>query len=170
VTEGRRNTTQEKSNESDSIDSFRLIHWRHDRQLGIAFLVAPFVWLSLYLIDRPALSFNWEILISQQFLTLAVMMPILEEIVFRGLVQGWCMNQRWGGNKVFWITHANILTSIVFTAFHFISHTPLMALLVLIPSIVFGYFRDRYHGWLIPSIMLHCFYNAGYFLLYNPSL
>jgi membrane protease YdiL (CAAX protease family) len=60
----------------------------------------------------------------------------------------------------------NIVTSIVFTGFHFIAHPPGWAIAVIIPSLVFGFFRDRYQH-VLPAIILHVFYNSGYFLLFG---
>jgi len=53
------------------------------------------------------------------------------------------------------ITLANILTSILFSLAHLLTHPVGMAALVLLPSLAFGYFRNRYNGWLLPSILLH---------------
>ena len=61
-------------------------------------------------------------------------------------------------------TLANLATSVLFTALHFVSHPPLWAAGVLLPSLLYGYFRDR-HDSVYPAIALHVFYNAGYFLL-----
>ena len=65
------------------------------------------------------------------------------------------------------VTHANLITSLVFTGLHFIYHPPLWAASVLLPSLVFGYFKDRYRTLTTP-IILHVFYNAGYFWLFAP--
>ena len=143
-------------------------NWFRDWQLGAAFMVAPVVWTSLYLIDTPPLKLEWVSAAPLLFLMLILVRPVLEEIVFRGLLQGWSIKQSWGRESIVGITYANITISIVFAALHLMSLTPFMAALVFIPSLVFGYFRDRYNGWLIPGILLHCFYNAGYFLLYRP--
>ena len=98
-------------------------------------------------------------------LMLSVIRPVIEEIVFRGLLQGLCIKQRLGRKVIVGITYANIITSIVFTALHLIYHAPLLALAVFVPSLAFGYFRERYYGWLVPSILLHCFYNTGDFMV-----
>ena len=63
------------------------------------------------------------------------------------------------------LSHANILTSVLFTALHFINHPPLWAAAVLFPSLVFGLFKDR-SGGLAAPIILHVFYNSGYFWLF----
>ncbi|MDG1783128.1 MAG: CPBP family glutamic-type intramembrane protease, partial [Porticoccaceae bacterium] len=59
---------------------------------------------------------------------------------------------------------ANVLTSLLFVAVHLINHPPLWALAVFGPSLVFGYSQERYNH-LVAPIILHCSYNAGYFLL-----
>ena len=94
--------------------------------------------------------------------------PIMEEWLFRGRVQGalaagWLGRYHWTG-----FTGANLATSILFAAFHALNHPPLWAALVLFPSLLFGVFRDRY-GRIGPSIVLHAFYNAGYFTLWPPA-
>jgi membrane protease YdiL (CAAX protease family) len=38
------------------------------------------------------------------------------------------------------------------------------AILVFAPSLVYGFFRDRYNN-LYPSIVLHSTYNAGFILI-----
>jgi membrane protease YdiL (CAAX protease family) len=122
----------------------------------------------IYNIDQPVVQLNWPASRPWLFLMLTTAYPILEELVFRGLIQGWLFRKTSG--KPLWacISQANVLTGIVFTLLHIIAHSPLMAALIMIPSLVFGYFRDRYDGWLVPSILLHCFYNAGYFLIFKP--
>jgi len=142
--------------------------WYRDWQFGVAFVAAPVVWVALYLMDHPQLSL-WWLQAPLLFLSLAIIRPLLEEIVFRGLLQGWCIQQPWGSVSYAGVTTANVFTSTVFTALHFIYHPPLMAAAVLLPSLVFGYFRDRYSGWLVPRIVLPCFYHAGYFMLYQPQ-
>ncbi len=45
------------------------------------------------------------------------------------------------------------------------SHGPLWAALVFFPSLVFGFFKDRTKH-LVAPVILHVFYNAGYFWLF----
>ena len=66
------------------------------------------------------------------------------------------LNRSWLG-----ISLANLTTSIVFATMHLFNQTPLWAMLVFFPSLVFGWMRDRYDR-LHASIMLHIFYNAGF--------
>jgi hypothetical protein len=59
---------------------------------------------------------------------------------------------------------ANLLTSAMFVLAHLVSHSLAWSLLVFITSLLFGLLRDRFES-VYPSIVLHIFYNAGYFLL-----
>jgi hypothetical protein len=70
----------------------------------------------------------------------------------------------WGRRQWAGLTTANLTVSVIFVALHFLTHPPLWAFGVLFPSLLFGYFRDRHHS-VYPSMVLHVFYNAGYFLL-----
>ena len=140
-----------------------------DWMFRLAFIAALLFWAVLYCFDSPQLSVDWIVAAPWLFVSLIVVQPLLEEIVFRGGLQSWLSGQGRGYQPTFGLTSANLITSLIFVTMHLFYHSPLMAILVFIPSLIFGYFRDRYDGWLVPSILLHCFYNAGYFLLYAPS-
>ena len=76
----------------------------------------------------------------------------------------------WGGVKRWGMTQANLLTSVLFVLAHVFYHSPLWAVAVFVPSLVFGHFRDRV-GNIAPSLALHVYYNMGFFCLgsYIPS-
>ncbi len=134
-----------------------------DWQLWAAFMAAPLIWLGLYLAFNPLITLRWSLDCPWLFLKLVLVIPILEELVFRGLVQeyiGQHTQTRWGLLSV-----ANLITSLLFTAMHFLFHAPLWAVAVIFPSLLFGYFRER-HASLVTPIILHVFYNLGYFLLF----
>lgn len=87
--------------------------------------------------------------------------PPLEEIIFRGGLQPALLSVSRLSRARFGITYANVVTSAVFAAVHLVTLPPLWALLVFVPSLVFGAARDRYDG-IAASIVLHMFYNAGF--------
>lgn len=97
------------------------------------------------------------------FLGLAVAWPLLEEGLFRGILQPALARARGGAQEAWGITTANAATSLLFGAVHLLTHAPAWALAAVVPSLVFGYFRDRY-GSIVPGAALHVFYNAGWFL------
>jgi membrane protease YdiL (CAAX protease family) len=135
-------------------------------------VAAPVVWLALYFLLRvpaPDLWFTQSTKSFLFFLLPVLVYPVLEEIAFRGLLQETFFAQSWGKKNWLNISVANLLTSMLFVAVHFFYHAPLWALSVLVPSLVFGFFRDRYQS-VIPSIFLHIFYNFGYIWLFGkPS-
>jgi membrane protease YdiL (CAAX protease family) len=97
-----------------------------------------------------------------------VWQPIVEELLFRGCLQGFLSIRAWGQRSLVGISTANLLTSVVFTGAHIATHSLLWAALMLFPSLLFGVLRDR-SGSVFPPIALHIIYNAGYFMLTGGS-
>ncbi|GEA60702.1 JDVT-CTERM system glutamic-type intramembrane protease MrtJ [Vibrio comitans] len=147
-----------------ALDEFALrgdARWILDRQFKVACLFGLAVGLVLLSSKVSTLNAGQ----SWQALVLVVLVsPLLEELLFRGMLQGRLLSLNWGSLSLLGFTSANLCCSLVFTAFHFTSHEPIWALSVLVPSLLFGYFRDR-HNSVYPSIALHIFYNAVYFIL-----
>ena len=152
---------------SDNVRYLKSGVWRclRDPAFWLAVGAGPVVWLWLWLgLDLPV-TFGGSLSLS--FLLLGIFVsPVFEEIVFRGALQGWVRTFAWTHASFAGVTLANFFTSIVFTGFHFLGHTPGWALVVMFPSLVFGWARDRY-GDLTASILLHAFYNAGFFILFG---
>lgn len=111
---------------------------------------------------------SWQRMLSVAFLLAAVWQPIVEELLFRGCLQGVLVRRAWGRRTVSGISIANLLTSILFIGGHIPTHPLLWALLTLFPSLLFGVLRDR-SGSVVPPIALHIFYNTGYFLIAGGS-
>ena len=141
--------------------------WK-DQQFQLAILAAPVFWLGLWLVAAPEINLLWPLDKPWVFLSFALLYPVMEEVVFRGLIQDAAHKQVEKRKKRLPgpISLANLVTSILFVALHFIYHPPLAAASVIIPSLIFGYFKDRHHQ-LTSPIILHIFYNAGYFWLFT---
>ena len=134
-----------------------------DRLFILALIAGGIVWLFCglffpWFFPQASRDLNTQIIVS-----LVIWQPILEELLFRGVIQGQLRLRGWGREKVWGITRANLLASLLFGLAHVFYHPPLWALSVFVPSIIFGFFRDRY-GSIYPSLALHVYYNAGYFL------
>ncbi len=95
------------------------------------------------------------------FLVMVILYPLLEEIVFRGIFQPWISFRVSGG--LLGVSFANMLTSILFSISHLVYHDPIWALGTFFPSLAFGFCLERYKTLQAP-IVLHCLYNAGYFI------
>jgi len=125
---------------------------------GVSALGDPlfFVLLALglvsWLLPEPDLAIPWT--------TLAAL-AVIEEIVFRGLLQD-LFGRIFPGSFPVGLTPANLSTSLVFSLVHLLNHPPLWAISVFLPSLVFGWAKDRY-GSLLPCIMLHFTYNLLFF-------
>jgi len=98
------------------------------------------------------------------YLALVLAWPFIEELAFRGLLQGVLHERSWGRRSLCGVSVANLLASAAFVASHLLTRPWLVALPVFLPSLLFGYFRDRYASvW--PAFALHAVYNGGFFLV-----
>lgn len=127
------------------------------------FLVALVLPISLAAVS--ALAFNispsvsWVINTPYDAFWYLILMPFIEELAFRGYLQSTISKLKPGG----WPTQtmfsfANIMTSTIFAAIHFISYFQALAALTFIPSLIFGYFKDK-HQSIFPGLIIHSFYN-----------
>lgn len=135
-----------------------------DRDFLLALLLGMVFWLGVWLFAPqlfPSLPRPGK---AALLLSLIVWQPLLEEMLFRGVIQGQLRGARWGKVKWLGMSYANLLTSALFALSHLLYHTPLWALAVFAPSLIFGHLRDRYAS-IYPPLLLHFYYNAGYFLL-----
>lgn len=152
---------QPPSTESDGSRAgglrFTGIRWG-DPLLWIALAAGPVAWAGMAWLLRPELDPAWPLAAPGLFLLGILVYPVLEEIVFRGLVQDAIRNrlaQRLGP-----LSLANLITSVLFAAAHLLRQPLHWAALVIFPSLVFGFFRER-HDTLGTPILLHAFYNLG---------
>ena len=132
-----------------------------DRAFLLALLAGIGFWCVLAL-AVPLRPVSLPQLLSWPFLSLAIWQPLAEELIFRGFLQGQLREYPWGRHTIAGLSYANGLTTAIFVLGHFWQHPPLWALAVAAPSLVFGSVRERY-GSVLPAIVLHMIYNAGYF-------
>lgn len=130
-------------------------------------------WWSLMLIGALVAALLWRVSGADprgslprgawQWFGLLLWQPLWEEVMFRGLIQGQLLKSGWGRTQWCGLSAANLVSSLTFTAMHFLYHPPLWAASVLVPSLVFGWLRDRYRNtW--PCIATHVLYNGAFFL------
>ena len=138
-----------------------------DPQFALAAAAGPAVWfafaLALGVRPDPAWAFFAD---PTGFFGLAVAWPLAEEGLFRGVIQPALARTRAGAREAWGVTTANAATSVLFAVAHLLAHAPAWAAATVVPSLVFGYFRDRY-GSIVPGAALHVFYNAGWFLTFG---
>lgn len=139
--------------------SCRAFH--QDFQWWLALLAGPVFWLFWSHWHPPLQGWPDPLIL----LSLVLVQPLLEELIFRGVVQGHLLQTDWGRSRLGIFTSANLLTALLFTGLHALSHTPAWALAVFPPALLFGYFRER-SGCIYAPFMLHALYNLGYFLLW----
>lgn len=131
-----------------------------DWQFWLAVLLPLLFWLAWWLAvpTRPQ-PFPASFWLNQVFL-----IPLIEELIFRGWLQGGLLRSPAMRRHCCGISLANLATALLFSLAHLFTHAPLWAVAVVIPALVFGYFRERHHS-LYPAILLHVYYNGGYFAI-----
>jgi len=121
---------------------------------SLVWVVGSLVALLVGGVTEPAARMDIAVLLS-----VVLFQPVIEELLFRGVVQGYLLRTSLGSWSVHGITFANGLATILFVAAHFVNQAPIWAMGVLLPSLVFGYFRDR-TGSVLAPIVLHVSFNA----------
>lgn len=127
-----------------------------DRTFWLAFTLGPISWLILAQLLTLQINFT----INSQLILVCCAWPLLEEIIFRGYLQHHLV--KYFPQKDYL---AIILVSLIFSLFHLYSHTIFWSASVFFPSLIFGYFYLKYKS-IIPSFILHAWYNIGFFILF----
>jgi membrane protease YdiL (CAAX protease family) len=138
-----------------------------DPAFAAALAAGPVVWIAAALAFGVQPNPAWVLSDPLRYASLALAWPVLEEWLFRGVIQPAVARTDWGAREAWGVTTANVATSVLFAAAHLLSHPPGWAAAAFLPSLVFGCFRDRY-GSFAPSAALHVFYNSGWFLAFAP--
>lgn len=137
-------------------------HLACDPLLVAAVLAAPPVWWFLAPMVGTAKTGDLATVLA-----VVVLYPVLEELSFRGLLQGWLLQRlvgrHWPWSTTWRISLPNLLTSLAFAAAHLPTQAPAWAAATLAPSLVFGYLREHYDS-VLPPMALHVYYNAGLIL------
>ncbi len=94
-------------------------------------------------------------------LSFILLQPLVEEWVFRGQLQPWLRRHLQAGASAGLISPSNLATSALFSCAHLLTHSVAWSAAVMLPSLVFGWFRER-HGHIGPGLALHAIYNACY--------
>ena len=147
-------------------DTLKGSYWQ-EIDFWLACLAGVVFWVSFKLLD-PGIPNSPPITHVTTLYILVLVFPILEEIVFRGLIQDSIRKLLENAQlkTIFLrpISYPNLIASLCFSMSHMWSHSALWALATLFPSLVFGYFKDKYQS-LYPPILLHIFYNLGFYII-----
>jgi membrane protease YdiL (CAAX protease family) len=138
-----------------------LFTWPPDAHLALALMLALPVWLALGWFAGSSLRLPVG---AWAWVSLALVQPLLEELVFRGLLQGQALSllaRRGRALRLGPITLANALVTLAFVALHLRAQPLAWALAVAGPSLVFGHLRERF-GSIWPAVLVHSVYNAGF--------
>ncbi len=145
-------------------DKKSLLYLLKDPYIWVVIICAGLFWFVLSFYFPVTNNLQWPLQTPWVFIVPVLIYPILEEIVFRGAVMDF-LHEKIPGKLFFHLSKSNVITSILFSSLHFIYHPPVWAAAVFVPSLIFGLLKERYQS-LIPPILIHVFFNAGYYLLF----
>lgn len=116
--------------------------------LPVAWVVALSGWVQLPADNRLMVQ-----------VSILLWFPLTEELAFRGLVQG--LIGDWASGRARWLglSLGNLVATAAFVAWHLVYQPSFFVLTLLVPSLIFGFFRDRYDS-LMPPVILHVGYNG----------
>jgi membrane protease YdiL (CAAX protease family) len=135
-----------------------LRHAFHDRMLYLAIGCSLVLGSAFWLLLPCSLITMYQI--TPTFLLLVLFVyPVVEEIIFRGTVQELLLQRKPMKVTYYGISRANMMTSCLFGGFHLMHQPFLFAILIIMPSILLGYFKERYSTLAVP-IGLHILFNG----------
>ena len=125
---------------------------------------APVVWAAMAWIFGSGPDYGSFARWSLRAVAILLIFPVLEEIVFRGLIQDYISIKLSTWDEYLGITSANWVTTLLFCLAHLVTRSFIVALLVIVPSLVLGSLRDK--GFSIKALAaIHVYWNGGVYLL-----
>jgi len=132
---------------------------RRDSHLLAAIVAGPLFW-GLFWLFGTGFPFPADEPTTAKLASALLYYPVVEELFFRGLLQGAMARRREGRYRLLGITTANVVASAAFTGWH-VLFTSSVALWVLVPSLVYGHLRDR-QGHVYGAVLTHTWYNLTF--------
>lgn len=137
-----------------------------DKTYGAALIAAPMFYFIYGTIFYDGTLFSASFAEDRhQLILLIILYPIAEELAFRGFIQSQMINMLGKRPLSYGVSLPNVITSFLFSLVHLINHDLIWSALIFFPSLLFGYFKEKYDS-TKPGIGLHIIYNAGYYLLF----
>ena len=135
-----------------------------DRYFVLLACFGPLFWLTYYIYLPVTLQLSWPLDDPLRFGLLVAVFPVLEEIVFRGLIQEWLAKHL--SQRIGILSLANVVTSLAFAGLHLVHQSLMWSGLIFFPSLIFGFSKERYQTLCAP-ILLHSWYNLGFVWLFS---
>lgn len=115
------------------------------------------VWVAGAMLDIAPARPDRLLLVSY-----VLLQPLVEELAFRGAIQGSLSRTRAGALRMAGAQLATIAAALIFSAYHLRFHGAPWAVATFPPSIALGILRER-GGSLVACIAVHGAWNAGWF-------
>jgi len=137
----------------------------NNKLLWAAILVAPAITLTFWLLAGTPYELPLPTK-TRTLLLVILLVPLCEEIVFRGLLQNELASYERLRQTVLGLSWDNLITSTLFTLVHVLYFSSAWVILIQIPALITGFFYSR-HRRLIYPILLHAWYNTNGLVAYS---
>ena len=134
--------------------------------LGIWVIFAPLMVFLIWLIAGfpQTLGQAWSV---RTLVQLGVIIPICEEVVFRGLIQHELASyQRFRTDVLLGLSGANLISSVLYAFLYTVFLSTPLAFSMVIPALIYGHIYHRKRSLIYP-IILHAWYNVNGILIYS---
>lgn len=139
-----------------------LRHTTHDKLLIMAVVVCTTIGYLFWQLVSVQFVPQWDVTLLA-LVNLLFIYPLTEEIIFRGVIQESLLTIAALGKRLYGISIANIITSCLFAGLHALNQPLILSVFIALPSLVLGFFKQRYSTLLI-SVGLHILFNATFLL------
>lgn len=137
----------------------------NNKLLWGSILLAPVLVFGTWLVT----GLPWELRnqpTTRTVLLIILLIPLCEEIVFRGLLQNELSSYGRLRRTLMGLSWDNLISSTLFTLVHAVYFENVLMLAIEFPALIFGYFYSQYRRLIYP-VMLHIWYNTNGLLIYS---
>ena len=121
-------------------------------------------WAAAVVFYEARPGFSWLLADPVRALLLCLFYPLIEEWLFRGVIQGALLQRAVGARGKLGVSVANLVTTGLFFALHWIGRSFQTACWVIGPSLILGIVRERTQSIVVP-MLIHCVWNLRWYSL-----
>lgn len=121
--------------------------------------------LIFFYIFKGGFSAKWSSNDIGRFLQITVLASLVEEIVFRGFVYHLLEKIKFFREDSWFITKRNLLVSLLNSVARGVVVAPIWFRASLLPSLIFGYARERF-GTVTAPLLIHLNFTVWYYLFF----
>lgn len=137
------------------------------RWVSLTFLLGPLGAMGLQIAAPSAFNRFHAESVAGTLILMVLIAPLIEELAFRETIQSRLLGRfkALHGGGIGPITWPNLVTSVMFAAFHAFGRPITLAWWILIPSLYLGWLRIRTNS-ILPCIAAHAWFNICFLVIW----